>query len=245
MRKLLTKGNKALILSFSHTRNTLQFTGSLLLRVGHGRGIVDCLPGVSELLQEHLGQNNVIAVAEIDGEDDDSTVSLGFKVHGLVVAVVDGDDGHVTLVCYSIEELEERSGDDVPLEQRYVVSDSVFLVSQVIQVELKGIVIARFRVDHQGAVDRFDTGVRAVRTQLRNTPPLNGDGHQVPLLRVGGYVEYHTVEVSEGDIDCFPLGAKGRRDCSEQNDRYRFCTKEPLPGNPLFDDLFKDAVVCL
>ena len=97
------------------------------------------------------------------------------------------------------------------------------LVTQVVKIELKGIIITRFRVDHQGAVDGFNTGIRAVSAELVDTSPVKGDSDNVSLLGVGSDMESHAIEVSEGDINGLPLRAV----------------------DPLFDHFLQDTVVGL
>lgn len=165
-----------MVLAFSYTGYSLQFSRRLLLGVGDRGCVGDGLSSVGEFLKKYLRENDVVAVPEVDREDDDGTVALDLEVHGLVVAIIDGDDGLVGLVGYGIEELEEGGGDDVSLEQCHVVSDGVLLIAEVVQVELKGIIVSGFGVDHERAVDGLDACIGTMRAELVDAFPLDGDG---------------------------------------------------------------------
>lgn len=88
-----TEGDEALVLTLVDALDALELKGTLLLREGDGGGVVDGPAGGLELLEEHLADDDVVLVLEVDGEDDGHVVALALEEDGLVRAVVDGDHG--------------------------------------------------------------------------------------------------------------------------------------------------------
>lgn len=86
-----TEGDEALVLALVDVLDALELERPLPLREGDGGGVVDGLAGSLELLKEHLADDNVVLVLEVDREDHSDVVALPLQVDGLVGAVVDGD----------------------------------------------------------------------------------------------------------------------------------------------------------
>lgn len=86
-----TEGDEALVLALVDILDALELERPLPLREGDGGGVVDGLAGSLELLKEHLADDNVVLVLEVDREDHSDVVALPLQVDGLVGAVVDGD----------------------------------------------------------------------------------------------------------------------------------------------------------
>jgi len=88
-----TECDESLIISFVDALDALELERPLLLREGDGRGVVDGLAGSLELLQEHLADDDVVLVLEIDGKNKGNVVALPLQVESLIVAVVECNDG--------------------------------------------------------------------------------------------------------------------------------------------------------
>jgi len=160
---------------------------------------------LAELVEEHVAEDDIILIIEVDGEDDDDAVTVLLEPDGLVGAVVDLNDLATSgALSGLIHHLVKDGGKEVAGHARGKTRDlsGIGLGVDLADGDADGNVVLGLGAGQKAAVDLLEVLLAAVGLDL--IPALARDGN-IQLALGGPQMPEDLVEVGDGDIDFLSL----------------------------------------